>query len=704
MSRSKKNRNGPKGEQQLPFGGDEQAQNVPPAAAPVEKNPQSTPPPPAAPSMSDRLVARAKNISRKEKIGAAAFALLTLALGAFLIYKQPKIFSFAEAEREETFALVPTAPEFYHDQFVEYRFIVADPKIRKALLKLNPEMVVTTKEGQIVPTVGKVAKVALKPQEAKDDFLARWPVPWNAPDGEYQVRVDTTSFLPEWPKLKYKPFKIVSREFDPIPKGWGVLTLEDLNSLNNLTAPDGTKKDATALADWADFIGANAIVIQGAESGGYSAKQPDDKPWFTQSDKAIRTLGAECKKRGLKLGVYLLSFMCGGKPEFSPNYTYGWDYRGGELVYGLDMKTRRGISITDPKRVGDIVKMLKHWHDMPEVDIVGLDYIRPVFGGYELVDDFVREMPVEAPADFSKRTFKERMMWLAKSRILAPTLYMNELKNFSFIDRWFWYRAHRSAQIVRAIKSGLNPTKPLWAFTLSWEKGWQHGQDPVMFRDAGIDIDSIMLYEADSHQFRTLVNQWNEYVKASQVNLTMGDVIDWPLHQKTLNPAGPEDYINRNMMAVTGFHSDGPSRGLFVHDYRRAMRGRRGPYSSLEWMLAAGASITGLRDANNVLSHKLVLTVPETVRQGEAGAVTIAFADAKDAAKVKAKLYSPPDVELSTNEVELSADKPSVSVTARFQPGANTAARGSRSFVAVRTEPKDSHDRCQIYMKYFNGR
>lgn len=597
--------------------------------------------------------------------------------------------------------LSPVKSEFFHDQLVEYTLSVKSSGLAKKL-EAAPLSMRVERGGKPVTTVGGLTHVPLKHDPSRGIWTAKWPQPWNAPDGTYHVAV-SSGWPADAPAVKAAPFKIISRSFDPVPAGFGVLTLEDMNALTNIPAPDGSRKNALALVEWAQFIGADAVVIQGGESGGYDRKLPKDNPWYTRNDEVIRYLGEECHKRGMKFGVYVLSFLIGGPAKFSPDYEYGWEYREGKMVHGPDMKTRRGISIMDPRRPGDIVKMLSHWRDMPEVDFVGLDYIRPVFGGFELVDDFVRDMPVDPPAQWAKMDKIERMMWLGQKRRLRPTLFMKELDNFSFIDRWFWYRAHRSAQVVRAIKEGLGNKKPLWAFTLSWEKGWQHGQDPVMYRDAGVDMDAIMLYEADTRQFGGFVRQWNEYATQKELNLVVGDVIDWPLHQNTLNPAGPEDFYKRNMKAVREFHRDGPVRGLFIHDFNRARRGRVGPYGMREWLLAGGASLTTLRSMHGKLAYKLDFKTPQTMAPGEKKTVTVSFQEGSAKANVSVTFYSAPDLDVYPQTIDLSPDHPSADVTVRYAPTEASAKRAYRSFMAARASTSRDSQRCQIHMAYMEG-
>ena len=132
-----------------------------------------------------------------------------------------------------------------------------------------------------------------------------------------------------------------------------------------------------------------------------------------------------------------------------------------------------------------------------------------------------------------------------------------------------------------------------------------------MMRDAGVDMNAIMLYEADSAQYRGLVHQWNQYTRDAAFNLVVGNTFDWRLHQKTLNPAGPEAMVIRTLLAVEKFQEGKPVRGIFMHDLARALRGNLGPYPPREWFLAAGSAITRVREIHGVTPYRLVLSVPE---------------------------------------------------------------------------------------------
>jgi hypothetical protein len=89
-------------------------------------------------------------------------------------------------------------------------------------------------------------------------------------------------------------------------------------------------------------------------------------------------------------------------------------------------------------------------------------------------------------------------------------------------------RGHRAPILEKS-----RVTKPTWIFVLSWLHGIQHGQDPLMFTDAGITMLAPMLYQVpDRGHFDTLTRSWNEYIDEGQANIVPGDQVDFYWHQK----------------------------------------------------------------------------------------------------------------------------------------------------------------------------
>jgi len=492
-------------------------------------------------------------LAKKHRHGLILLAAVALLYGAVFSY-------WTIRAKSRALKLSASKAEHLHYDIVELSLVFADASLDDSFQAMPPRFVVM----RGTETITTIAGIRVMParRTAPGLWTARWPVPWNAPPGEYRPALLDRRDLVE--RLQSVPFKIARRVPKPMPKGYVVASLESAMPLATMKIkkPDGTMTDWRGLLDWAQYVGADAFWMMGGSTPGLGK----DEVWLSTNLKLIPEVAKECKRRGLQFGVYAMFSLTMSKVPV-PGYEYGLEIKDGRPV------PTRAISIRDARRLDDVAAFLKPFADDPNVDWVGLDYIRNALGGYELVDDFVAEMPgITVPPEWRKLDRDERMTWLARKKIMR--------RDKDFVEAWEWWRARRVALIVREIKTRLND-KPLWAFTLTWEKGWHHGQDPVMMNDAGVDIDALMFYEADKAQYSAMMKSWNEYIKQGDVQVLPGDIIDWGLHQK--DEAGPAEFGRRMKVAITGVYGDGPARGVFYHDIARLIWGRLGPWGTRGW-------------------------------------------------------------------------------------------------------------------------
>ncbi len=467
-------------------------------------------------------------------------------------------------KRRRQVLLDTTRTAYYHYDFIEPRLRARDPELRRRWTQ-RPPRVLVSRNGAPLTTIAGIREVELRWDEGRVAFVGRWPCPWNAPDGRYELSlVGADGELRD--RLIVSGFEIRRRRPRPLPQRFVAVNWESVRPLDTLrvTAPDGAQKDWRGLLDWVRYAEADAFwVLLGQSPGG----KPGEV-WVSDNFPFIEDLAKECRARGIALGLYVMNYLTMSKTRL-PRYEYALTVEDGKVV------PTRAISLRDPRRPKDVADLLKRFQRLEGVEYVGLDYIRNALGGAELAEDFYAEMPgVRPPADWGSLSRQERMVYFERKKIMR--------RDPQFIDAWQWWRARRVALIVKEIRERLGPEKPLWAFTLTWDKGWHHGQDPVMMNDAGVDADALMLYEADAEQFEVLLRDWSRYVRRSDVQLVVGDVVDWPLHQRS--PMGPREFYNRTVAAAGRIYADGPARGIFVHDLSRALWGRLGPYSTRQWM------------------------------------------------------------------------------------------------------------------------
>lgn len=497
--------------------------------------------------------------------------------------------------------------KYLHYELVTISARLDSPNVNEANL-LEKITARVTRDGKPVTTIGQLKEIPLKYNPSAKAWEGKWPIPWNAPVDTYTVEVDSCSvnnFIP----VKCQ-FEITGRKPPQIKSNLYILTLESTADIKTMRipSPEGKEGGWEEIIAWAKFIGADTIWYLGGQTAGWKGKVDEEFPWNKSSFAMLPNFAEEVHRNGLKFGVWVAGYLTFGKKEFRPekyNYAYNYDEKTDKCIL-----TSRTISLSDEKRKQDVINFIKKVSEIPGVDYIGIDYIRNAFGGYEMVDEFIAEMSPNLPQNPSLYSKSGRMKWLAKKVIKREDAIL--------IEQWNWWRAHYVAQnILKDIVDKSNIKQPLWVFTLSWEKGWQHGQDCIMMNDAGVDIDAVMLYEADKWQFDQLIKEWHSYVKAGQVNLIVGNQIDWVVHQTTVNPAGPEEFYNRLVRGATQIYQDSLAKGMFWHDLSRALWGRIGPYSPLEWAVAGGAAFSQLRLKYSLISLSATSTTPEKIKENE---------------------------------------------------------------------------------------
>jgi hypothetical protein len=452
---------------------------------------------------------------------------------------------------------------------------------------------VVTREGEPVTTVGKIRELSFRPAEG-GGFEARWPLPWNPPLGEYRAEVTAETAAGEFES--YSAFEVAGRPARRPKKPLCVVTLESDGKWERLAvATPGENRDWKALVDWAEFMGADAFfTLVGITKARYAPTMED--PWYDYNLRFAPKLADECHARGLKFGGWIGAFLPYGKTQVPLPYKFSRNLVEGEFWYTLH------ISLNDEQRFQQVVDLARALQNDPHYDYVGLDYIRTGFGGYELVDEFAADLALDLPADWEARSQEGRMWWLVTKL---------RSRDERMIELWQWWRARKVALTVKRIKEEAGITKPLFAFTLGWEMGHQHGQDILMLHDAGVDYCMVMLYEATKDEYDYLIKRWPEYLEQGQLNALPGISVDRYLLQNKWNPGvnQPYEMFDRYLAAVNGFYGKGNLEGLFWHDFERGLYSRRGEeFTCMDYAAAGAAAFTRLRERARTLPLKLRIT------------------------------------------------------------------------------------------------
>ncbi len=546
-------------------------------------------------------IKRNQRTRRKQRFQLPIHFLTILTIIILIVVVIASIHSYYFYYRNKAASLRTYQKKYRHFELVKFSFDSRD----RSLSKMNL-LVFVERNNKPVDSVGGKKAALLKYNPSLHIYEATWPVPWNTPEGLYTAKLTI-------PQEKGKP-RILTSEFEiervnppAIKPGIGVLTLESSAMLETakIKSPDGDIGNWENIFAWADYLTADTIWYLAGQTASWGARIDSNSPWIQSNINFVPKFAKAAHAKGFKFGAWVACFLTFGDTINKTNYEFAYNYNS---KAGTCVPTR-SISIGDQKRRADIIALLTRLANTPGVDYIGLDYIRNAIGGYEMVDKFVADMNPELPEKWAKLGKMGRMSWLGNE--------IQKRQKMKLVDQWNWWRAHYIATMVKEIIAKVNTTKPLWCFTLSWEKGWQHGQDPIMMNAAGAAVDALMLYECNRGQFNDLLKVWNRYVGKNQVNLFGGDVVDWNLHQFTVNPPGPQEFYDRMMLAHRQISKDGRIKGMFWHDLARGLWGRLGPYSINEWAIAGAASFTGLRNDWGLLDIALSLETPDKLITGK---------------------------------------------------------------------------------------
>lgn len=481
---------------------------------------------------------------------------------------------------------------FFSRQVAYYRFEVSQFVLRGDI-DIRRFSVIVTKDGQAVsPYNAPTATLIWRKGDRPKEWIAYWFQGWKTPTGVYEADL----YL-DGEKIDRAPFKVIAREAAPFNRTFVLINLESniptyerhifdsYNRKTNFTA---------GLLDWMNYGGIDGFMNLSGETTGFNNVTPE-KPWEYYSVKNLEVIGQAAHDRGKTVGAYIMCFYTPKsgwiKAGYRPAKAYSANSNGIYTLYNSQF-----ISFKDEKRFRDVVELAKYFNSLPYVDMIGFDFIR--FGehaGMENAAEFVRDMNVATPQDWSTMTEDQQSIWLGK--------YIRQGEKKA--NQWRVWQAHKTAEFIYRVRREAGLTKPAWAFTLSWDHGTHHGQDSYMMQDAGILADYVMLYEATPDMFEGLSTSWRTYTPAERLNYIPGNQFDAVL-LKSLHGYNPvEEYYYRLTTAVD--YAPYRSCGVFLHDSSRAFWGRRGGYPYNQWLESGFSAASYARYENGEIPFKMTI-------------------------------------------------------------------------------------------------
>lgn len=483
---------------------------------------------------------------------------------------------------------------FFSKQVAYYRFEISKFVLRGDI-DIRRFSVIVTKDGETVAPFLADSKLIWRKGERANEWIAYWFYGWKTPAGVYVAEL----YL-DGERISRAPFRVVKREALKFNRAFTLINLESNTPTyeRNIYNSYYQKTNFTAgLMDWMDYGEIDGFMNLSGETTGFNNVTPQT-PWEYYCVKNLEMIGEQAHARGKVVGAYIMCFYTPQsgwiKAGYQPAMAYSVNSNGTASLYKSQF-----ISFRDDKRFKDIVELAKYFNGLPYVDMIGFDFIRlGEHAGMENAEEFARDMNVPLPSDWSRYTDDQKCVWLGK------LIRGSDART----QQWRVWMAHRTAQFIYDVRKTAGLTKPIWAFTLSWDHGTHHGQDPYMLQDAGIVADYVMLYEATPEMFEGLSRSWRAYTPNETLNYIPGNQLDAEIMKSTHGYNPIEEYYYRLTTAVD--YAPYLSRGVFIHDISRAFWGRRGGYPYNQWLISGLASATYARRRNGEIPFSI--TIPQS--------------------------------------------------------------------------------------------
>ncbi len=487
---------------------------------------------------------------------------------------------------------------FYSLRARYYRFEVVKLILKTDKLPPNTYTYITRKN-QIIPAYKGPQKLKFK-KESDGIYTAYWMQGWNPPLENYKA------------VLTYHGEPVLARRFSYIARPQ--VKFNRLATFFNLEANSPAQKKiiispnhhkvpyTEGLIKWMEYGDIDGFLNLSGETTGWNNVTPK-KPWEYYPNYLLDHVGKAVHQTNRLTGAYIMCFYTPERGWVKAGYQSAKSVKYQTETSNFTIVNTKFASFSDKKRFDDIVALARDFNKRKHVDMIGFDFIR--FGekaGYENAAEFVRDMNIPVPAKWNRYSLTQKTLWLG--------IRLRYKKYHSFLKRWNLWKAHKTADFIYRVRQAAGITKPIWVFTLGWDHGTQHGQDPKFFLDAGVIADFVMLYEATPQMFEGLSKSWRRYLVPEKLNYIVGNQIDAVINRSLAGRNRVEEYYYRLLSGAR--YAPYGARGLFIHDSLRAFWGsRRGGYSTHEWMISAFSAVSRARYLNNEIPFSLNL--PSTV-------------------------------------------------------------------------------------------
>ena len=492
--------------------------------------------------------------------------------------------------------LIVGKDEYYSFEIVRYNLISLKS------VNIDDLKIYVIRGKYVFPNVGGKNDLFFKYRKNKITGTAA--MGYNPPPGRYNILVKSKT-NPEWKGIQAS-FRLIRRSVPKLPRGFSVVTMEHTVPLvkTSIRGPNAEKGGFEKIVEWVEYMSADALWMLVAQTTGWSPSIAPKSPWIRGGFKNLELLAPLLKQKNIQVGAYIMSYFtpANGKAKAGYDPSLGYSSQSDRL------QDTYHISLNCEKRFKDIIAVAKKFEVHPHVDYIGVDFIRTGRAdGYEMGPQVIEDMNIPVPPKYHRYSYIQKVKWFARN--------VEDQRNQRLIKKWRWWRATKTASIINRLIIEAKLTKPVWVFTLGWEHGKQHGQDPYMMFDAGAMIDAVMLYEANEKQFQNMMIQWPSYMRNNRNNIMIGNACDIRLLDSSTRNV-PADFVYRQMRGYRDVYREGMAKGIFFHDISRALWSSKRGLTTIEWAIVNGHTISAYRNESGLIPYRAEIDFKSDKKNG----------------------------------------------------------------------------------------
>lgn len=465
-------------------------------------------------------------------------------------------------------------------------------------------------DGKVIKNIQGDSKLKLVYDSERELWWGYWYPEDTTIEGDIEIRAMGYRDDPETPFTAYNHFFVNGQsEYFTLDKGLCLIGIDSQQriSLRSILSPDGEEEDWDYIPDWLEFSSADGIMMLGGVTMTFDEHVSLNSPWDKDKVNESLILAEKVNDVGGDIGIWIKTLELEGtyleKMGYSPSlYLNGFNYS----------RADSSVSLLDENRKKSISDLFSTFMNDNNVSYVGFsDLFHEETYDLELLEDFVTEFMVAMPDDWDDMDFDEKF-----------NTFVSKLNNETFMQNFELWKNYLTAEYLRDIIESTDHDKPIFYYCNEDDLTRKPEIINILF-GAGVDFivlnlkmeyDEIESTLDDLKEISGFEENYDRMVISYEIDFDNVDI-------QGSSISAIENFVNANLQIVHYGSSIYNVQGVMINDLYKAMSGKRGSYSSYEWML----SVSKIFHEYKLMNQDYPLDIEMFIQQNDDDSFTAQF-------------------------------------------------------------------------------